>query len=366
MKWLPVNVAFAKPYENVKNFKNPLNVVPGTGTRNAAFRNAVRAALVAGVPYGANSVFGKVLQIGKGFVIKKMRFPDAQYDYLKIFLNELRVGSSPGIQRVGPKVYAWRVHRKPSGRITSAEYIMDDFTDVPSSQQVMQLATYLSLRMKTKSQCAAKNPIFSLIRRAMTSFWGITGGYHGDLHTNNMAVVMDKATGTPLKVVIFDYGAHRPFRTTLSATACFEDYIQHITSEFKQSLREMKLHKTTKIIKTGRNQRFRSNANMLEWMNSPTSSSLAARRRSTTGLATKKRRLHVNPTPSSPLRVKRRLRVNSVTHVSALRVTTSPRSKRVSATRQKSSTHVSETPPPRPVRKWVRWYKSTSHVSETR
>jgi hypothetical protein len=360
--WIPANAKLVRPYDKTgrpsyKNFENALTTVLGSGTRNANFVRAVNAAQVPGTRIGARSSYGTVTRVGPGFVIKKMNFPDFQHDYLKIFLNEVRVGSIPGIKAVGPRVYAWRVKRDIRGRAMSGEMIMDDFTFVPSSQKVMQLAAY----SKLSTTCYTGDPVFKLIKDTMVKFWSITKGYHGDLHTNNMAVVLDVATKTPVKVIVFDYGAHQPFLTAIpAATTCYEDFIKYVDKEFG------KPRGTTSYPVRG--QPFKSNANLLNWISLSSSS-----------------KTHVSA--SSPVGPRKRRRRVSATHVSASPVrpastTREPGTSVVPETStgrrgQRSRTHVSgssvvpetstgrrgvrqASPVRPPPRKYQRWFRTSS------
>ena len=231
--------------------------------RNAGFRNAVLANRNGGQKYGGTTSYGTVTKIKGPFVKKTMKITG---DDMKIFTNEVRVGSLPGIKRVGPKIYAWRVLRDSRDRITSAEYIMDDFTAVPPDHVVFTLHQYAHA---LNSCPRADDPIFPLMKKTLTNFWRITKGYHGDLHMNNLAVVINKKTTMPLKVIIFDYGSHKKFKNFPGNAACFEDFVKKIDEEFTKRFSKSKtvygyLNDTgTRVAEGRRGQPRRSNANML-------------------------------------------------------------------------------------------------------
>jgi hypothetical protein len=48
-----------------------------------------------------------------------------------------------------------------------------------------------------------------MLYKSLLSFYQITRGYHGDLHTNNIARIM--RGGKPVQIQIYDYGTWRPF-----------------------------------------------------------------------------------------------------------------------------------------------------------
>jgi len=219
---------------------------------------------------GGNTTFGSVMKLPGGFVKKMMAIgsrTNSGGDLLKIFLNEIRVGSLPGIKEVGPKIYAWKVNRDARGEIQSAEYIMDDFTVAPAGQKVLMMKDYA----KVFDACPAKgHAIYTKLKEAILKFWRITKGYHGDLHVGNMAVRYDVLTHNPIKVIIFDYGSHKKFKTTTNATTCFEEYIKIIDKEFanryaKKTVNKA-MHPAFSSIRTvfgQRGQPIRPNTNLL-------------------------------------------------------------------------------------------------------
>ncbi len=378
--WFPVNAKLRQPYAktgrktNWDDFKNALNLVPGTGTRNVKFKEAVNAAATPGVQIGTKSAYGIVHRVANGFVIKKMIFADVEVDYLKIFLNELRVGSSPGIERVGPKIYAWRVNRNRLGRITSGEYVMDDFTaGLGQHEKVIPLSTYM--KKFRGGTCPMKgDPIFQKLKSTMTTFWRVTKGYHGDLHTNNLAVIRDLIKNKPVKIVVFDYGAHRPFKNPPPDNACFKDYIKLINKEFREVFQKLKEPKRKlgntlqQTVYPGRNQPFRSNAMMLNAIKSRSSGQSRTpsmlkfiSSRTHVSQSVKRKRWYLksasttrSPQPAAAAKRRRTSTTRSPQPAAAKRRRTSPqpaRSKTINLV--SSASHVSETP------------RSKSHVSET-
>jgi hypothetical protein len=245
--WVPANARLIRgnaPFTR-PNYYNRLNVAANTGTRNRAFRNAVFAAVTkAGVQVGKESAYGKVFSIGNGLVKKVMRFGQSHHNDLKIFMNEIRVGRTPGIQAVGPKIYAWRVVRDESGRMTKGEYIMDDFTAVPMGYKVFTLYDYIR---KLRVCPGGDHPIADKVKAAMLTFWRITKGYHGDLHMNNIAVVVNMRTKLPKNVIIFDYGTHKRFKESTNAATCAEHFMKIIDREFLARSRKQTVQVVSKF-----------------------------------------------------------------------------------------------------------------------
>ena len=310
--WHPANAQMVRgnlPFKR-PTYNNNVSVVANTGTRNRAFRNAVHLAVKnPGVQIGKPSAFGKVFAIGNGLVKKVMEFPMRRStNYLKIFMNEIRVGSTPGIQAVGPKIYAWKITRNESGRMTGGEYIMDNFTTVPMGYKVFTLYDYVR---KMKACPTGRHPIVDKVEAAMLTFWRLTKGYHGDLHMNNMAVVVDMRTKLPKNVIIFDYGTHKRFKAKTNANTCMQDFMNIIDREFlarskKQTVELATVTKNRKKVPLlprtllGRyGQPRRSNANLLRGMNfSRAPTSAFSSRRSASAASSANRRKSVSSSRS--------------------------------------------------------------------
>jgi hypothetical protein len=193
-------------------------------------------------PIISSGGFGTVRKLTPGFVIKKM-FLESQRN-INIFMNEIRVGTMPGIKEVGPKIYAYRI----SGNV--GQYIMDD------------LGNFLTLASFTRKMCPPTNhPIYTALKECLVKFYKITKGYHGDLHADNIAVVFNK-DGSFKKIMIYDYGAHRPFKNNSSAS-CFEEYMNKINRNFKQNYKSGNRFWGVKIETRNNIQSFRPNSNML-------------------------------------------------------------------------------------------------------
>lgn len=193
---------------------------------------------------------GEVFELGTDmkYVLKHMSLRN-ETD-MNIFRNEIRVGTIPGIQSVGPKIYAWKtlLTTKPPEGI----YIMDHILRGEKDNTWMTLAVYLAVI----NDIQPTDPVFVKLRRTLRNFWLLTKGYHGDLHYNNIAVVVSKKVKanmvkryrrknnvpreecTPVvRVVIYDYGAHKLFKTPINKTkTTFLNLANVVNRNFKRSL----------------------------------------------------------------------------------------------------------------------------------
>lgn len=235
---------------------------------NTNFTSAVNASKVYRPQPNRNTrgTFGRVTKIGGKYVKKFMDFRQSNnnLNYEKIFMNEVRVGSLPGMF---PRIYAWKI-KKIEGKPIGAEYIMDDFRVAPPGYKVVLMREYLS--MKYGIACPAKEePVYQEIKDALVKFWKASRGYHGDLHIGNMAVMYKEEDKSIKKVIIFDYGSHRRFKSNMNQNMCFEKFIKLIDKEFNKSIKNKRqgyFPPNTKILAVrphNGGQLFRSNANML-------------------------------------------------------------------------------------------------------
>ena len=211
--------------------------------------------------------FGSIHKLGSNekYVMKTMDFDNpGAGDLLKVFFNELSVGKNPKISQVGPRIYAWRIIRDVEGYATEGQYIMDSFT---GGNENLDSAILSNLKL-----CPLPNdPIYTMLRKTITKFWKITKGFHGDLHTDNIAIVFNKKSKKIKKILIFDYGSHKKFKTRINSTTCFEDFLRIIDKEFHNRLGKpntnMGVYPVTSKIHTifpKRSQARRPNTHMLK------------------------------------------------------------------------------------------------------
>jgi hypothetical protein len=116
---------------------------------------------------------------------------------LNIFKKELLVGHLLGVEKFGPRILAYRV--LPD----RGEYIMDNFLRGRTGLKVLTLDQF------KKKYGRVPVIIWKMLYKSLLSFYQITRGYHGDLHTNNIAIIM--RGGKPVQIQIYDYGTWRPF-----------------------------------------------------------------------------------------------------------------------------------------------------------
>ena len=227
----------------------------------------------------AHGTYGSVHELGtdKRYVIKRMDLgsDDMNLNLLRTFTNELRVGTTPRISQVGPKIYGWRVFSDSDENGNdewTGEYIMDNVLRGETELVSQSLAQYV-----TKWKPGPGAPLFKKLKTTLRNFWLITKGYHGDLHGNNIAVV-SRPDGTVVRVMIYDYGAHKRTKVRLTRNMTFEQLTEAINKNFARSAtkrpqsislfpnpKKYTIHSKTYAPNLG--QARRSNANLLRTVN---------------------------------------------------------------------------------------------------
>ncbi len=220
-----------------------------------------------GQQIGTASSFGKVFLLGNDerYVLKQMDISTPARR--RIFENEVTIGSTPGISAIGPKIYAFTYSQDER----KGSYIMDNFIKGKKGYSSMSLAEFA--REAWRNSCPTRsNPVIKDLKSKLTNFYKITKGYHGDLHSDNIQLIFDENDHFK-KVMIFDYGAHKLFKTNV-AGKCFEEIMNTINKEFKNSYNRKAAtarttfhpNKSVPMVEP-KGQQYRSNATVLKRLN---------------------------------------------------------------------------------------------------
>ncbi len=215
--------------------------------------------------------YGKVFEMGtdKRYVIKQM--PVKKEEERAIFLNEILIGMIPGIERVGPKIYTFKIDGN------NGYYIMDHVLRGETNLEMSTLKQYIE-----KFHPSEMAPVFKKLKTTIRNFWIVTKGYHGDLHADNIAVVHEP-DGTVVRVMILDYGAHKRTKVRLTSNMTFNQLAQAISQNFNRSVSKQtrkvtywprnQNYKSTRLYQPLTRQNRRSNVNLLDTINFKTGSS---------------------------------------------------------------------------------------------
>ena len=162
-----------------KNIPNRVGSVLGKEPFWHGDRKLLNSLIRTGQKIGNQSVHGVVKRLSfhgvdNRYVIKKISFRQQQIitqgmeqRKLRWFRTELRVGTMPHIEAVGPRIHAWRL--VPDG----AEYVMDN---VELGDPNAKTYTFYQIKKHFKKFF---NPA---VEQVLDKFHQITGGQHGDFH----------------------------------------------------------------------------------------------------------------------------------------------------------------------------------------
>ena len=207
---------------------------------------------------GKKSSYGDVYKIGTDnkYVLKIMVLNDD--NDVVIFKNEVRVGSIDGIEAAGPKIYAY-LYDDDIG-----VYIMDNILKGRKDHVLYSMYDYFKNVFGGSKECPSIRHIFyRKLRRTLIRFYNITKGYHGDLHNENIMVVLDSDKKL-VDIRIIDYGSHKPFRNT-SETTCLESLFDRINEEWitYDKKNKMTIHQGTLVKWPLDGQPYRMNSQVL-------------------------------------------------------------------------------------------------------
>lgn len=240
--------------------------------------------------------FGRVYSVTNGltenrYVIKVVSF--STKDDIDKLMREIQIGSLSEINTVGVKTHGFSFVDKytlkslkvpikyGNGSLGGAIIIMDHFLKGRNDIHHLTLNKYMQTFYQ--NSCPSSNhKLIKFLKRQLKIFYKITKGYHGDLHGDNMQVLLKKMDGESSSIeniIISDYGSHIPFRNLNNnalQSACLKDIFDLINLQFIQNFE--KYHTPSllsypegsriPIIPTIRGrQPFRPNTYMLKYLN---------------------------------------------------------------------------------------------------
>jgi len=211
------------------------------------------------------------------YIIKISWFQNEQD--AKIFKNEANVGFTKGIEKTGPKtigvtylnVQTLGLFNSRRKAMFGGALLMEHFLKGDTTKISMPFVNYM--KKYFKNSCPHPNHRFYVIfKKQLKAFYKTTKGYHGDLHGENIHIILSGNSGDAIEnVIIADYGAHKKFKTTKGLEgACLIDIFKQINVEFKKEIKRKNggymyppgsnIH----VLEENNKQSARSNVNMLK------------------------------------------------------------------------------------------------------
>jgi predicted unusual protein kinase regulating ubiquinone biosynthesis (AarF/ABC1/UbiB family) len=171
------------------------------------------------------------------------------------FKKEIEIGSIPGIQEVGPRVYCYK---KTSDNLM---YIMDNVAKMDGCNNCKSMSLDEYFKDNFSGQCPLKtHPIVKMLARTLIRFYTITKGWHGDLHFGNIMVILDN--DEKLKSIkLIDYGTHQKFiNSNKNLPECLKGMFERINSNFSKNKNVFE-HEGHKVKRLKNNQLLYKNTN---------------------------------------------------------------------------------------------------------
>ena len=178
-----------------------------------------------GPSIGTKSANGVVFPLGNDHrrVLKMMLSGERDFN------NEVRVGKIPGIQSVGTRIYE-SFYDRPS---ELGVYVMDNLLGGSGSNRVLSLHDFTRQYYDTCPARAIKERVVKMYVDLLFDFYKITNGWHGDLHTENIQVVMS-ASRHLLHMRVIDYGSHTPFTSNTRGANCVDAFLNSIANDYRE------------------------------------------------------------------------------------------------------------------------------------
>jgi hypothetical protein len=146
--------------------------------------------------YSTNTVGIYDINQDKRFVLKVIKSPKL----MPQFYQELKYGTMKILKNEQIRVHAFATH----GRLGA--YVMDHVSFGDKNVVSMTAEEYMDSSLFDKKNFSKK------FFKSLKQFYKTFGGFHGDLHAENVMVNVQKNDGLLKNVVIIDYANIQPFR----------------------------------------------------------------------------------------------------------------------------------------------------------
>ena len=166
----------------------------------------------------------------KLYALKIVKFPKYYRRLEKFkFRHEVKVGKNKHIDKFGVKIHYHKVNE------TYGWYIMDHVQKRYPDSHLYTLYQYFN--MFNYRKFPENHKLYTLLYTKLKNFYKYAKGYHGDLHTKNMVVLLSKKDSIEsdylLDLIIYDYGTFVPFKANIANNFSLMNYLLLSKREFK-------------------------------------------------------------------------------------------------------------------------------------
>jgi len=201
------------------------STIPGRTFRNLHIKSRIGVQSVHGAAY-------KCMYNGRPVILKVIDVRDPEE--LSGFFNELRIGKTKGIEKLGTRTLAYGI----SNYI--GYHVMTDVTYNQSNLTSVSLNEYMN---RLNACPSTEHPLYKTLFKTLFEFYKLTKGYHGDLHGGNVYVLYKPHDINDVKSIkIIDYGAHVKFEKSNALDKCttISDIFNLIDTNFMKNLSKAK------------------------------------------------------------------------------------------------------------------------------
>lgn len=179
---------------------------------------------------GSVSGYGAIFELGND-AKKVIKVAVNKDSFRTDFNNEVRVGHIDGIEKVGTKIYQSHYGMFSEQGMYMGVYVMDHLKSGDANSQVITLRRYWTDHYG-KSCPTTKDRVLKMYVDLIFQFYKVTKGWHADLHSDNIQVIL-RQDGTVRAMKVIDYGSHTPFKRNISGLTCLDDILDAINRNWK-------------------------------------------------------------------------------------------------------------------------------------
>ena len=179
---------------------------------------------------GSVSGYGAIFELGND-AKKVIKVAVNKDSFRTDFNNEVRVGHIDGIEKVGTRIYQSHYGMFSEQGMYMGVYVMDHLKSGDANSQVITLHRYWTDHYG-KSCPTTQDIVLKMYIDLIFQFYKVTKGWHADLHSGNIQVILRK-DGTVKTMKVIDYGSHTPFKRNISGLTCLDDILDAINRNWK-------------------------------------------------------------------------------------------------------------------------------------
>jgi flagellar biosynthesis GTPase FlhF len=153
------------------------------------------------------------------------------------FMLEVKIGSLNKTKNFGPEIIAHRIYQQSNGRYTG-EFIMENIFKLFPNLETMTLDKYLTEYFPNSAPPRESN-LYKKLADTLFNFYKASESYHGDMHGQNIYVILDPITKKVKHIKLIDYGSTFPIRNKnrLKSLRSLSNILKQINEQHNRNVR---------------------------------------------------------------------------------------------------------------------------------